>query len=56
MSQFSDWPCHMNQTLTAIIRLDELELRTTHTHTQHNSKLQFNQYFYETTMDTIHII
>jgi hypothetical protein len=31
--RFSDWPCHMNQTLTAIICLDELELRTTHNHT-----------------------
>jgi len=31
--QFSDWPCHMNRTLTTIIRLHELQLRTTHNHT-----------------------
>lgn len=31
--QFSDWPCHMDRTLMAIIRLGELELRTIHTHT-----------------------
>jgi len=31
--QFSDWPCHMSQTLTATIRLDMLQLRTAHNHT-----------------------
>jgi len=31
--RFSDWPSHMNRTLTALIRLDELELRNTHNHT-----------------------
>jgi hypothetical protein len=31
--RLSDWPGHMNQTLTAIIRLDESEIRNTHTDT-----------------------
>jgi len=31
--RFSDWPGHTNRALTAIIRLDESELRNTHTHT-----------------------
>lgn len=31
--QLSDWSLHLNQILTTIICLDELELRNTHTHT-----------------------
>jgi hypothetical protein len=31
--QFSEWPGHMNRSFTAIIRLDESELRNTQTDT-----------------------